>query len=130
MSRPIKNEVIFDSSASALFEALTDAAVFSEMSGAPAEIDAQPGGAFSCFGGMIVGRCIESIPATRLVQAWRVANWGEGDYSIARFDLADAGDGKTRLLFEHSGFPAEHREHLEQGWQDNYWSPLKSFLQA
>lgn len=130
MSKPIKCEVIFDSSASALFAALTDAARFTETSGASAEIDAQPGGAFSCFGSMIVGRCIELVPGSRLVQAWRVANWDEGVYSVTRFDLEDAADGKTRLKFELSGFPAEHRDHLEQGWQDNYWAPQKNFLQA
>ena len=46
-----------------------------ELTDAPAELDPEPGGEFSCFGGMIVGRTIENIPGQRLVQAWRVANW-------------------------------------------------------
>ena len=61
-------------------QALLDAATFSAITGAPAEIDATPGGAFSNFGGVIIGRNIELVPDRTIVQAWRVKFWLESEY--------------------------------------------------
>jgi activator of HSP90 ATPase len=66
-------------------------------------------------------------PNQRIVQAWRVATWPEGAYSIARFDLEPQGSG-TRLVFDHIGFPEGLRDHLAEGWEENYWSLLKKYF--
>ena len=128
MSSTIHQEIDLDASPARIYAALTDASQFSAMSGgATATIDAAPGGAFSCFGGMISGRNIELVPDHRLVQAWRVGTWPEGTYSLARFELQPHGNG-TRITFDHSGFPGDAREHLASGWHANYWEPLRRFL--
>lgn len=111
-----------------VYRALTDGRQFSEMTeGAPAEIEATIGGAFSCFGGMIFGRNVECVPDERLVHARRVKTWQPGVYSIARFELRPEG-GTTRVVLDHAGFPHDQREHLEQGWHANYWDPLRRFF--
>ncbi|MFS8063184.1 MAG: SRPBCC domain-containing protein [Luteimonas sp.] len=121
----IHQEVRFAASPERLYRILTDATSFSGMSGgAPAEIDATAGGAFSCFGGMILGRNIELVPNERIVQAWRVKTWEPGVYSIARFDLRASDDG-TLMVFDHTGFPTSQGEHLASGWQANYWDPMR-----
>lgn len=128
MSETIHQEVKFGASRERVYRALTDAAQFSAMSGgAPAEIGSEAGAAFSCFGGMISGRHIELVPGQRIVQAWRAGNWDAGVYSIARFELQESGRG-TLLVFDHTGFPGEQGEHLEQGWKKNYWNPLQKYL--
>jgi len=128
MSEPIHQEVVVASSPARVYAALTDAAEFSKMTGgAPTEIDPNPGGAFSCFGGMIAGRNVECAPGERLVQAWRVKTWPPGLYSIVRFDLRPDG-AATRVVMDHSGFPAEQREHLAKGWHANYWEALCKLL--
>jgi len=43
----------------------------------------------SLFGGHIVGRHVELAPNERVVQAWRVADWPPGVYSIAKFELSE-----------------------------------------
>ena len=53
------------------------------------EISQQLGGAFTLFGGHIVGRHIELMPNQRIVQAWRVVDWNPGVYSIVKFELAE-----------------------------------------
>jgi uncharacterized protein YndB with AHSA1/START domain len=124
----IHQEVTLKASPERVYAALTDAAQFSAFTGgAPAEISREAGGAFSCFGGMITGRNLELVPNRRLVQAWRAGNWGEGVYSVVRFDL-EARGGETRLVFDHTGFPEEQRPHLEGGWQKMYWEPLRAYL--
>ena len=120
----IHQEITFAAAPARIYEALTNAKTFSQMSGgAPTEIEAKDGGAFSCFGGMIIGRIIECVPGQRVVQAWRVKAWEPGLYSLARFELKAEGTG-TRVLFDHTGFPEGQAEHLGKGWHANYWEPL------
>ncbi len=125
---PIHQEIKIEASPDKVYRALTDAEHFSEFSGgAPASIDAEAGGAFSCFGDMITGRNIELVPGKRVVQAWRAGNWPDGLYSIVRFELA-AEDGGTRIGFDQSGHPADQEPHLEDGWHKMYWDGLKASL--
>ncbi len=128
MTKSIHQEVTIKASAKKVFDALTDAKQFSAFSGgAPAEIDAQEGGSFSCFGGHIKGRNIELVPGKRVVQAWRSIKWAEGVYSIVRFELSEEG-GSTNIVFDQAGFPEEAGPHLEAGWTKMYWEPLKAYL--
>jgi activator of HSP90 ATPase len=96
--------------------------------GAPAtQISTEPGGAFSTFGGLIVGRQIELVPNARIVQAWRPAYWNPGVYSIVKFALAESNSG-TRLTLDHRGFPDGDASSLLDGWNKNYWEPLERFI--
>lgn len=125
----IHAEMTFKASPKQIYEALTDAKQFSKVTSKPAEIAREPGGAFTCFGGMITGRHLELVPNERIVQAWRAGNWAPGAYSIVRFDLRAQG-AETKLVFDHEGFPEAEKEHLVKGWPDNYWEPLKKFVGA
>lgn len=128
MTASIHQVVPINASPQRVFEALTDARQFSELTGgARVDMPREAGAAFSCFNGMISGRTIEIVPGRRLVQAWRVGNWPEGVYSIVRFELEPQGNG-TVITFDQSGFPEAHREHLESGWHKMYWEPLKTYL--
>jgi len=129
----IHQEVLFDATPAQLFEALTTGGAFAEVTGAPAEISAQEGGAFSCFGGQIVGRVIEIVPDERVVQAWRVAGWPPGVFSIVTMNLeASAGKdgGQTRLTLDQAGHPDAAEKDLDAGWPKMYWDPLKIYLSA
>jgi len=130
----IHQEVVFQASRKRVYEALTDAKQFTKvtsfspvMKAAPAEIGHGAGGAFTCFGGHIVGRHVELVPNERIVQAWRVVTWDPGVYSIAKFELKEQGS-ETRLVFDHTGFPHGKAEHLAEGWKLNYWEPLRKYL--
>jgi uncharacterized protein YndB with AHSA1/START domain len=128
MANAIHQEVVFETTPARVYELLTDAEQFSKMSGgAPAEIEPKAGGAFSCFGGMILGRNVECVPGERVVQAWRVKLWEPGAYSMVRFELRPEGTG-TRVVLDHAGFPEGQAEHLDKGWYANYWEPLRKIL--
>lgn len=124
----IHQEITLQASPQRIYDALTDAQQFSALSGATAEIDPVPGGHFSCFDGMITGMTIEAIPGRMLVQAWRVGNWEAGTYSIVKFVIEKTNNEAAVLVFDHTGFPEEHREHLSHGWNERYWEPLKKYL--
>lgn len=124
----IHQTIRIKSSPAKIYRALTSASEFGKLTGAPAEIAQDAGGAFSCFGGQIVGRHLELNPNKRIVQAWRAGPWPAGSYSIVKFDISQSGDSTTVDL-EHSGFPEDAAEHLEGGWHKMYWEPLKAYLE-
>jgi activator of HSP90 ATPase len=119
----IHQEEMFEAPPAKLYQALVDAAEFSKLTGAPATGTGVEGGSFSLFGGHITGRQVELVPNQLVVQAWRAKTWSAGAYSIARFELRAEGT-KTRLIFDHDGFPADMKDHLAAGWTSNYWEPM------
>jgi activator of HSP90 ATPase len=136
----IHQENSFKASRHRVYEALTDTRQFNEVTKitaatdpgipldkSPTVISPEAGGAFSLFGGIILGRQIELVPDTRIVQAWRVVNWKPGVYSLAKFELVEEGAG-TRIVFDHTGFPKGDAEHLAAGWKAHYWDSLAKFL--
>jgi len=123
----LHQEVDFKAGPARIYEVLLDATQFAAFTGNPAEIDAKAGGAFSLFGGLIVGRNIELIPHERIVQAWRPAHWDAGIYSIVKFELKPKEDG-TLIILDHKGFPEGDFDHLDSGWKLHYWERLKKFL--
>jgi activator of HSP90 ATPase len=136
----IHQETVFKANRKRVYEALTDAKQFNEVTKivaarepaislekSPTVISPDVGGTFSLFGGIILGRHVELVPDTRIVQAWRVAYWAPGIYSIARFELVEQGAG-TKIVFDHTGFPKGDAEHLSSGWKAHYWEPLAKFL--
>jgi activator of HSP90 ATPase len=120
-------ETLLDARQFQRVELLSDAKENLDVAGKPARIERRPGGAFSLFGDHIVGMQIELLENQRIVQAWRVVNWDPGVYSIAKFELSAQGSG-TKLVFDHTGFPAGAAEHLVEGWKSHYWEPLQKFL--
>jgi activator of HSP90 ATPase len=139
-SESLHQELVFKANRKRIFEIFTSTALFEKMTheiqakegGAsstihPPEISHGVGGAFSLFGGRIIGRHLELIPDERIVLAWRVAYWELGVYSIVRFDFAEPGP-ETKILFAHTGFPQGDAENLLNGWKLHYWQPLEKFL--
>ena len=139
-SEAIRQEVTFDAGPQRVYDALTtakdfdmitrlsDGAALLAAAGAkPTAISTEVGGSFTLFGGYITGRHIEMQPNERLVQAWRAGSWKAGEFSIAAFNLTAEG-GKTRLTFDHRGFPNGNGTSLARGWYSHYWEPLAKFL--
>jgi activator of HSP90 ATPase len=126
MSRTLNQEINLNADIGKIYSALTDPALFGKFTGAKAEIDLNPGGLISLFDEMITGLTVEAIENTRLIQVWRAGNWEEGSYSLVKFDI-EGDTTNTIIHFEHTGFPAGSKEHLEGGWHKMYWDPLKIF---
>ena len=101
----------------------------SQFTGAPAEVQAKVGGAFSAYGGYLTGITLELKPGKRIVQAWRSQGWAKGYYSIVTFALSKKSDRRTRLRFTQIGVPASDYAKKNRGWYEHYWEPLKRFLE-
>jgi activator of HSP90 ATPase len=124
----LHQEVDFKASPQRIYHALLSSKDFAAFTGAPAEIDPKAGGAFSLFGGMVVGRIVELVPDRRIVQAWRVvADFPDGVYTIVKFELKPR-DSQTSVVLDQAGFAEGDFDHLSAGWHSHYWEPLKIFL--
>ncbi len=120
----IHQEISFAASADQLYSAFTDASVHAAFTESKSEIDNTEGGAFSLHDGQIVGRHVELVVGKRIVQAWRVAAWPEGLYTMVRIELEKTDKG-TKLTLDHAGVPADFAEHIAGGWHARYWEPLQ-----
>ena len=124
----IHHEAVLAATPQQVYEVLTTGAAFAKATGdRPATIGAGEGATFELFGGPIHGRQIELVPGERVVQAWRVAGWDPGVYSVVRFTLRAEG-GKTRFVIDHDAYPAAQHDHLSGGWLANYIEPLTAYF--
>lgn len=124
----IHQEVTLPAPPDRVYAVLTDGKLFTEATGGrKAEIGRDEGAAFSLFGGAIHGRLVELVPGQRVVQAWRPRPWPDGQYSLVRFTLTKDGAG-TRVVLDHTGYPADQHDHLSAGWPANYFEPLAKYF--
>ncbi len=123
----LHQETDFRATPQRIYSVLLDSKQFAVVTGMPAEIDPNVGGAFSMFGGLIIGRNVELISNQRIVQAWRPTRWDPGVYSVVRFELKAQGT-ETVLVLDHTGFPEGEYDHLNPGWSLRYWDPLKKYI--
>lgn len=123
----LHQEIDLKTTPARIYAVLLDSKQFAAFSHLPADIQSEPGGAFSMFGARILGRNVELVPNQRIVQAWRSAGWEPGVYSIVRFEFKEQGT-QTRAILDHTGFPAGDYDNLSSGWKSHYWDPLQLFF--
>ena len=111
----------------AVYDAWLSSTGHSAMTGADAEIDPRPGGAFQAWDGYISGTTIELEPGRRIVQDWRTSEFDAADPDSrieVRLERADQG---TRITVSHTNIP-DGQPDYEQGWRDNYFDPMREFF--
>ena len=123
----LHQEIDLKASAQRIYDVLLDSKQFAAVTGLAAQIDPSEGGAFTMFGGLIVGRNVELVPELRIVQAWRPTHWDPGVYSIVKFELKP-GQSDTTVVLDHTGFPEGAFDGLDAGWPIRYWKPLAKFF--
>lgn len=128
MSGTIKQTVTFRSTPHEVYEALMDSKKHAAFSGGKASISRAVGGKISAYDNYITGKNIELVPDKKIVQDWRAVDWSEGYFSRITFEFSAIPEG-TRLDFTHTDLPEGTEEEFTQGWIDNYWVPMKVFLE-
>jgi len=128
MSKPIKQTVIFKASPHEMYEALMDSSKHASFTGNTAEISREIDGKFNAYDGYITGQNIELVPDKKIIQSWRAVDWEEGYYSRVTFEFTAVPEG-TRLDFTHTDVPEGTEAEFTQGWIENYWEPMKAFLE-
>lgn len=128
MSKTIRQSVTFKSFPHLVYEAFMDSATQTAFTGSKASIDRKIGGEFSVYDGYITGKNIELVQDRKIVQSWRASDWPEGYYSVVTIELVPVPEG-TQLDLTHTNVPEGEEAAFEEGWIDNYWEPLKEYLE-
>ncbi|MFK8034661.1 MAG: SRPBCC domain-containing protein [Hyphomicrobiales bacterium] len=128
MSTQIHQEVFLKAKPMDVYLTFMDEKKHSEFSGTASSINAVAGGLATMHDGQIVARNIELDPGKKIVQAWRVTPWEDGIYTILRLKFTAENDG-TRVILDQTGCPENMTEHLAEGWDARYWSPLRKYFQ-
>jgi activator of HSP90 ATPase len=128
MSKEIKQQVTFDATPHAVYDALLDSKQHAAFTGDTARASKKVGARFRSYGTYIEGVNVELVEGKRIVQAWRASDWPKGAYSIATFSLDLAPKGKTKLVFTQTGVPNAQHKSITQGWKDYYWKPMKLYF--
>jgi activator of HSP90 ATPase len=59
---------------------------------------------------------------------WRTSEFSE-DAADSRFEvLLEPAKGGTKVTFRHSDIPEGQGKSYEQGWIDNYFTPMKAYF--
>jgi activator of HSP90 ATPase len=128
MSKPIKQTITFKASPHDVYEALMDSKKHAAFTGGKASISRKVGGKYSAYDHYITGKNLELVPDKKIIQSWRAVDWAEGVFSTITFTLTPIPEG-TRLNFTHEDVPEGTEEEFIQGWIDNYWEPMKVYLE-
>eukprot|EP00668_Euglena_longa_P047350 GGOE01063200.1.p1 GENE.GGOE01063200.1~~GGOE01063200.1.p1 ORF type:complete len:326 (-),score=63.22 GGOE01063200.1:352-1329(-) len=108
-----------------IWEALTNEGRVSAYTRSTAKVKAEPEGDFQFLNGTISGKFVEVVPLKKLVMSWRLSDWAEGHSSVATITLDSVESGSTTLKLVHIGIPGNDLERTKQGWQQNFWDPIK-----
>ena len=127
-TKTIKQTVTFKTTPYEVYEALMDSKKHTVFTGSKAKISRKVDGKFTAYDGWIEGKNLELVKDKKIVQAWRGADWGKGQFSKAIFLLTKIKAG-TKLAFTQTGVPAEHAKAISDGWHEHYWEPIKEMLE-
>ncbi len=97
------------------------------MTGSPATAEPTVGAQFDAWDGYIQGTNLEIEPPTRIVQAWRTAEFDESEED-SRLEIGlEAQPEGTLVTIRHSHLP-DHGMQYEQGWVDSYFLPMLAWF--
>jgi activator of HSP90 ATPase len=128
MRSVIRDSVVLPAPAEVLYAIYLDPVKHGEMTGAPVSIGAEPGSAFSAFGGSLTGTTLVTIPSRLVVQSWRSTNFGadDPDSTLILAFVPEGSDGRIDLV--HLDVPEVDYQGVTEGWEKYYWTPWKRYL--
>jgi activator of HSP90 ATPase len=111
-----------------IYEAWLSSEGHSQMTGSPAEVKAEPGGAFKAWDGYIWGRTLEMEAPRRIVQAWRTSEF-PADSPDSRVEITlEESEGGTKVTLVHTNIPDGQGEGYKGGWEEFYFTPMHAFF--
>jgi activator of HSP90 ATPase len=112
----------------AVYDAWMSSDGHSAMTGSPASVDPQIGGAFTAWDGYILGRTLDLEPGHRIVQTWRTSEFSESEEDSQIDVTLEPREAGTRIAIRHTGVPDGHLSYERSGWQEHYFDPMRSYF--
>ncbi len=109
-----------------VYLALTNPLTISLWTGAEAIMNTEPGSEFSLWDDSIVGRNIEFVPGSKIVQEWYFGD--QSEVSMVTIVLHPDKKG-TSVELRHTNIPDEAFDDITAGWDADYFGALREFYE-
>jgi activator of HSP90 ATPase len=128
--KTLQQKITIQASPHEVYEALMDTKKFITFTGDHAHINRGVGGVFTAFNGYVKGKNMELVPDEKIVQEWQAdeEGWPKDHFSIITIVLTPSNEG-TQLDFIQDKLPQPCAEDIAKVWEDDYWAPLKQYLE-
>jgi len=113
-----------------IYEAYLDSEEHAAFTGSSASVEGRVGGEMTAWDGYISGVIVELEPYDRIVQTWRTTEFPEGSMDSRLEILLAAIDGGTSITIMHSDIPDGQGEMYEDGWEDYYFKPMRTYFEG
>ena len=90
----------------------------------------QVGTRFSMWDGYIEGKNIELESDHRILQAWRTTEFPTDSPDSRLEILFNELEVGTKITLIHTNLPDGQGKQYEEGWQENYFEPVKEYFSA
>jgi activator of HSP90 ATPase len=124
--KTFKKYYIIPASQQDVYLALTTPATIHLWSGEKAEMSTEPGSDFSLWDGSIIGKNLEFLQDSKIVQQWYFGD--QVEESIVTIKLHPHKHG-TSLEINHTNIPDEDYDDIVEGWENNYIAGLEEFYE-
>lgn len=129
MSKTIQQKVVFKNAAAKdLYDLYMDSKKHSIATGAPAELSAKEGGAYSAHGGYIKGKNLHLVKDKVIVQTWRASEWDKEEPDSIFIIFLETKGKDVVVHATHVNVPDKAYEGITKGWHQHYWKPWKKYL--
>lgn len=118
----------FSAGPQSIYEAWLDSEEHSAFTGSSASVEGRVGGEMTAWDGYISGVFQELEPFGRIVQTWRTTEFPEGSAASRLELLFEPVEDGTRVTLMHSDIPDGQAEMYEEGWEDHYFQPMRSYF--
>ena len=127
MSISFEVSTLLSASPSEIYNAWLSSEGHTAMTGSPAMASSRVGETFEAWDGYITGDNLALEPGHRIIQSWRTTEFNSVEKDSRLEILLVPAFEQTRLVLRHSNLP-EHGTQYEQGWEDAYFTPMKSYF--
>ena len=118
----------FDCTVDRVYHAFLDSDEHSDMTGGQALITEDEGDKYSAWDGYIWGTILELKSNEYIKLTWRTPDFEEDQpHSLVEIFLSELDEGKCELRLKHSEL-LEKDTQYEQGWIDNYFTPMAEYF--
>lgn len=128
MSNKFTISATFEAAPEKVYRAWMSTDGHATMTGSPAKVEPRVGGSFTAWGGYITGKTLQLKPYTRILQAWRTAEFPEGSPDSQVEIVLEAIAGGTKLTLTHTNIPEGQAEDYKNGWDESYFQPMKKYF--
>ena len=125
-----QQQIILRTSPIDAYECIMDERKHASFTASAVHIENTEGTIFDAYDGYISGKNIVLERGKKIVQLWKAnePNWPENHFSEVVFIFEQSADGCTLDIY-HNDIPDVLVDTIRNGWEENYWEPLKFYLE-